>query len=114
MDEDPVEALVADRADDAFGVAVRDRRAHWRQDHPDAFACEDGVEDAGELGVAIADQDTDIVEDAADREVAGLLSDPRSGRVGRDSRQVHAARCVLDEDEDVEVRVEVADGSEAL
>ena len=33
VDEDPVEALAADGADDAFGVAVRDRRAHRREDH---------------------------------------------------------------------------------
>jgi hypothetical protein len=85
----------------AFGVAVRDRRAHRRQDHPDAFAGEDRVEDAGELGVAIADHDTDMIEDAADREVPGLLGDPGAGRIGRDSRQVHATRPVLDEDEDV-------------
>jgi hypothetical protein len=41
VDEDPVEALAADRSDDAFGVGVRDRRAHRRQDDSDAFARED-------------------------------------------------------------------------
>ena len=39
--EDPVEAFAADRADDAFGVGVRDRRAHRSQDYSDAFARED-------------------------------------------------------------------------
>jgi hypothetical protein len=42
VDEDPVEAVAADRADDALGVGVRNRR----EDHPD-FAREDLVEDAG-------------------------------------------------------------------
>jgi hypothetical protein len=102
VDEDPVEALAADRADDAFGVGVRDRRAHRRQDHSDTFDREDLVKDAGELRVTITDEDADVVEDAADREVAGLLGDPRAGRVRGDSRQVHAAGAVVDEEQDVE------------
>ena len=101
-DQDPVEALAADRSDDAFGVGVRDRRAHRREDHPDSFAREDLIEDAGELRVTVTDQDSDVVEAAADREVACLLGHPSTGRVRRDSRQVHAAGAVFDEEQDVE------------
>jgi len=60
------------------------------------------VEDAGELRITITDQDTGVVEDAADREVACLLGDPSTGRVRRDSRRVHAAGAVFDEEQDVE------------
>jgi hypothetical protein len=62
---------------------------------------EDLVEGAGELRIAITDQDADVVEDAADREVACLLGDPGAGRVRRDSCQVRAADAVFDEEQDV-------------
>ena len=88
VDEDLVEALAADCADEAFGVGVRDWGAHWREDHADTFAREDLVEGAGERRVTVSDQDTDVVEDAAGREVAGLLGDPGAGRV-----RVIPARC---------------------
>jgi hypothetical protein len=97
-DEDPVEAFAADRADDELGVGVRDGRADRREDHADPFA--------GELGVAIADQepepDPDPVEQAADREVACLLGDPGAGRARGDACEVYAAVLVLDEEQDVE------------
>ena len=56
-DQEPVEALGADGADEAFGDRVRFRRSHRRLDDPDAFAYEDGVEVAGELAVAVTDQE---------------------------------------------------------
>jgi hypothetical protein len=43
--------------DEAFGERVRFRRSHRCFDDLDAFAGEDGVEVAGELAVAVADQE---------------------------------------------------------
>ena len=80
-DQGPVETLAADRADDAFGVGVRNRRPDRRQDHPYRFAREDRAEGARELRVAVADQEPEPLEQAGDREVPCLLGDPGSGRV---------------------------------
>ena len=49
-DQDPVEALASDGADEALGVGVRPRRLDRRLDDSDPFAAEDLVERAVELG----------------------------------------------------------------
>jgi hypothetical protein len=54
-DQEPVEALCSDGADEALGVGVRDGRVGRRLDDPDPFAREDGVDDERELAVAITD-----------------------------------------------------------
>ena len=59
-DQEPVEALGADGADEALGDRVRLRRPHRRLDDSDAFAGEDGVEVTGELAVAVADQELGV------------------------------------------------------
>jgi hypothetical protein len=54
---------------------------------------EDLIEGTGELGVTVSDEETegaDPVPQIHD-EVACLLGGPRSGRVGSDSQDVHAA-----------------------
>src|SRR5437667_1385514 len=56
-EQEPVEALPAHAADPAFGVGVRVRRLDRRADDLDAFAAEDAVEGAAELGVAVMDQE---------------------------------------------------------
>jgi hypothetical protein len=43
-DQQPVQALGAGGADEAFGDRVRFRRPHGRLDDLDVFACEDRVE----------------------------------------------------------------------
>ena len=43
-DQEPVETLGADGADETLGGCVRRRRSHRRLDELDAFADEDGVE----------------------------------------------------------------------
>jgi hypothetical protein len=55
-DQQPVEALGARGADKALRDRVRLRRAHRCPDDLDALACKDGVEVAGELAIAVADQ----------------------------------------------------------
>jgi hypothetical protein len=57
-DQDPVEALAPDRADEALGVGVRLRRLDRRLDDFDPLAAEDLIERAVELGVAIANQES--------------------------------------------------------
>ena len=74
-DQDPVEALAADRPDDAFRVPVRDRRP----DHTDRFGGEDGIESAGKLRVAITDQEPELLKQAGPGEVPCLLGDPGTG-----------------------------------
>jgi hypothetical protein len=56
-DHEPVKALAAYRADEAFGVRVRLRRSDRRLDDLDPFAAEDVVERGVELRVAVVDQE---------------------------------------------------------
>src|SRR6266568_4645108 len=77
--------------------AVRTKRS------ANAFASEDGVEVAGELAVAVADQEPKrwrlFLE--CPSELACLLGDPASGRVGGDAGQVDASAFELDEEEHI-------------
>jgi hypothetical protein len=57
-DEEPVETFGSDRANEALRDRVCLRRSHWRPHDLDSFAAKDGVEVAGELAVAIPDQET--------------------------------------------------------
>jgi hypothetical protein len=52
-DQEPVETFAADGADEAFSDRVRLRRLYRRLDDLDSVACEDGVEAARELAVAV-------------------------------------------------------------
>ena len=60
-DQEPVETLGAGGADETLGDRVRLRRPHRRLDDLDAFAGEDGVEVAGELAVAVTDQEAETI-----------------------------------------------------
>ena len=55
-DQEPIEALRADGADEALGDRVR---SDWCLDDLSALAGEDGVEVARELAVAVADQEAE-------------------------------------------------------
>jgi hypothetical protein len=57
-DQQPVQAFGPCGPHEALGVSVGLRRAERRLDNVDAFRAEDLVEAGGELGVAIADQET--------------------------------------------------------
>ena len=80
-EQEPVEALSASGADEAFRDRVGLRRAYRCLDDLDALACEDGVEVAGELAVAVADQEAQRRRALRDcpSELAGLLGDPGAG-----------------------------------
>jgi len=103
-DEEPVQALSADRADKPLGDSVRARRPDGCLDDPDPFGGEDGVEGRGELGVPISDEEfgrrrpfRQVVA-----EVAGLLGHPAGHGAGRDTGEVDPTGVVVDEEQHVE------------
>jgi hypothetical protein len=71
-----------------------------------AFGVEHLVEHVGELAVAVPDQEFERVDafTEVEHEVAGLLRDPRPGRVRRDAQDMDAAGGVLDYGEAVQPR----------
>ena len=60
-DEQPVKAFPTDAAHPALGVGVRVRRLDGCADHRYSFASEDAIEAAAELGVAILDQEAELL-----------------------------------------------------
>jgi hypothetical protein len=103
-DQKPVEALGAGGADEALGERVCLRRSHWRLDDLDSFAGEDGVEVAGELAVAVADEEAKrrSLLPECPGELSGLLGGPCAGRVGGAASQVDTSAAELDEEEHVQ------------
>src|SRR5215218_6887019 len=95
-DQEPVETLRSDGADEALGNRVRLRCAHRRADDLDPFASEDDVEVTRELAVAIPDQKPHRGRALRQSpgELTGLLGDPGAARVRR-----HPAAAELDEEE---------------
>jgi hypothetical protein len=83
-DEDPVEAVSADRAHPTLGVGVRVRGLDGRADDRDALGAKDLVEGVAELCVAIVDEEPErlLVAELHD-EVARLLSRPAAVWVRR-------------------------------
>jgi hypothetical protein len=75
-DQDAVEELAADSADEAFSDRVGSRCPHRRLDDPDVNRGAHRVEGRGELGVAVADEEpeapTSVVE--IHQQVARLLA----------------------------------------
>jgi hypothetical protein len=66
QEQDPVGALLADGADEAFRVWVAVGTVRWNLDHGDGFAGEDRVERGGELGVTVPDQKLELAGAVAD------------------------------------------------
>ena len=56
-DQDPVEAIGANRTNPALGVGIRVRRLDRRVDHSDAFGPEDLIEGVAELRVTVVDEE---------------------------------------------------------
>jgi hypothetical protein len=103
-DQDTVEEFASDRADEALGDRVAPRRSHRHLDDSNVNCREVGVEDRGELGVPVADEEpeasTGVLE--VHDQVTGLLGQPGSRRVGGDAEHVYAAGGVLDDEERIE------------
>src|SRR5215211_8685967 len=103
-DQEPVETLGSDGADEALGNRVRLRRSDRRADDLDAFAAEDNVEVTRELAVAIPDQKAHRRRTLrqSPSELTGLLGDPGAARVGRAAGEMHPAAAELDDEENVQ------------
>src|SRR5215218_6111000 len=84
-DQQPVQALGANRPDPTLRVGVRVRRLDRRDEHLGALGAEHVVESATELRVAVAEHKAQSLSSLGCRqeEVAGLLGDPAAVRVGR-------------------------------
>src|SRR6266498_3152587 len=89
-DQEPVEALSTDGADEALGDGIRFGRSDRRAEDPDSLAAEDLVEGAGVLAVTVTDQETDPLLGEEESEVARLLGNPVALRVGGAASQVDA------------------------
>jgi hypothetical protein len=72
--------------------------------YADVLAGEHGIEDVGELAVAIPDQESELSRAVAEihQQVPCLLGDPGSRRVRGNAQEVHAAIDMLDHEQDVE------------
>jgi hypothetical protein len=107
-DEQPVQAFLSDRPHPALGVGVRIRRRDRGLDDLGAVGDKHVVEGAGELGVAVMDEE---LRHAAPRPL-GLrlhrqlpcpLHHPGPARVVGDAAEPNPSRPKLDEEQDVEV-----------
>src|SRR5450759_2052888 len=98
-----IETLLADGADESFGVRVRTRRTDRSADGLDTDRGEHLVEAGGELGVPVADEEsehpTGILQVRG--EIAGHLGDPWAVRVGGRSEDVHDAALHFDDEQHV-------------
>src|SRR5436853_665914 len=101
-DQEPVQALAADGANEPLRDCVRLRRAHWRPDDPHAFAAEDLIEGTAVLAVTVTDQEANAALAELEAEVARPLGHPLAGRIPRAAGEPDAAAGVRDEEEHVE------------
>jgi hypothetical protein len=103
-DQQPVETLRSDGADEALGDRIPLRRSHRRADDLDPFSSEDDVEVTRELAVAVPDQKAHRRRTLrqSPRELTGLLGDPGAARVRRAAGEMHPAATELDEEENVQ------------
>jgi hypothetical protein len=69
-DQQPVETLGSDGADEAFGDRVGLRRSHRCADDLDRFASEDDVEGARELAVANPDEEANRCDRSANTQAS--------------------------------------------
>jgi hypothetical protein len=92
-EQDPVGALLADRAHEAFRMRVAVGTERGDLGHGDGFAGEDRVEPGGELGVTVADEEPEPAGTVADlsQQLPGLLGDPGGGGMGGDAEDVDPA-----------------------
>lgn len=99
-----VQQLMTHRAHPPLRVSVRPRRPHRRPQDPHAFRGEDGVEGVSELRIPIANQEPKPVDAVCQvyEQIAGLLSYPQPGRIGRYPENVDPAGGKLDHEQHVQ------------
>jgi hypothetical protein len=103
-DQEPVEAVSADGADEAFGERLCPGRAKGGTDDLDALASEDLVEGAAELAFTVVDQEASRCRALGERprKLSGLLGCPAAVGVRGAACEVHAPAAELKEEEDIE------------
>jgi len=84
-DQQAVKTLAAGTADEALHDGVRRRRPVGCAHRPDSRACQELIEGAGELGIAVVDEEAHMLAPIVmiHEQVARLLADPGAGEVGR-------------------------------
>src|SRR5439155_16596836 len=97
-DQDPIQAFAANRADKAFRVGIGAGCLDRGADHAQSFGSEHLVECAGELRVAIADQETPIRDATAHGhyQVACLLGDPDAAGMFSHAGEMYVSSVELD------------------
>lgn len=103
-DQEPIQALRANRPYEPFPDTVRLRRAKRRANDLDPIALENAVKTLDELLIPIANQEAERFLALRQRpgQLPSLLRHPRPARVGRAPREMHATSAELDEEEHVE------------
>jgi hypothetical protein len=103
-DQHAVEEFAAQGAGEAFADRIRAWRLDGGAQDPGAGGLEDGVEVAGKVRSAVADEDPDVREPIAEghAETVGLLHRPLTGGVGGAAAEMTPASAVLDENQDVQ------------
>jgi hypothetical protein len=104
-DQYPVETLASRGADEPLGEHVRPRSSDRRADDPNAPGSEPLVEAGGELGVSVPDQERGRAGlfSQGQAQIASLLSDPLSHRIGGDAAHRDPPGAELDEEEHIEM-----------
>src|ERR1035441_1713189 len=98
-----IETLLADGADESFGVRVRTRRTDRSADGLDTDRGEHLVEACGELGVPVADEESEVPTGILEigGEVAGDLSHPWVIGIGGGTEDVDDASLQFDDEQHV-------------
>lgn len=102
--QQPIGALVADTADEPFGITVRLWCLGRDLDHLDAVGGEDGIEGGGELGVPVTDEEAKRADPFAEvhQQVTGYLSGPGRSRMSGHTGQMHPAGAHFHDKQDIE------------
>jgi len=103
-DQQPVQALGADRAHPALRVGVRLGRPDRGHQDSSFLRAEHVVEAAGELCVVVADKEAHLSSSLPEhqQQVAGLLGDPAAVGVGGRPTQMNPTGVQFDEEQHVE------------
>jgi len=105
-DQEPVEALGADGADEALGDGVGFRCADWCAQNPDSLTAEDLVERPVYLLSRSRIRKRICCAPKKRPTFARLLRDPTPIRAGGTAAKLNATAAVLDEEENVEATYE--------